>query len=261
MRSLVMSECSLSGRGQGHVSNFYIVDLQNFAKSSVDRWYTQLDRRRFVFDTYKTMKATRTPHGWVHMFTTHRPTLIPQLHDFDLFRTCRTALLRGNWQDFNSHDASRGPSVIAELLVLLFDFNCTSTFAVCFTLNEWMDGWMDEHPGCGGVERQRLGADWQAREMVFTGRVPADVHRLQRRPRQRLAIPLPLLQERRRSASLFLCHINISKARMRVIAASPYRVFFSRGHRSCEFGSRRLKTVADGKCEIWARSLSRAGND
>jgi len=25
--SLVMSECSLSGRGQGHVSNFYIVDL------------------------------------------------------------------------------------------------------------------------------------------------------------------------------------------------------------------------------------------
>jgi len=27
----VMSECSLSGRGQGHVSNFYIVDLENFA--------------------------------------------------------------------------------------------------------------------------------------------------------------------------------------------------------------------------------------
>jgi len=25
--SLVMSECSLSGRGQGHVSNFYIVDF------------------------------------------------------------------------------------------------------------------------------------------------------------------------------------------------------------------------------------------
>ena len=25
--SLVMSECPLSGRGQGHVSNFYIVDL------------------------------------------------------------------------------------------------------------------------------------------------------------------------------------------------------------------------------------------
>ena len=33
-----MSECSLSGRGQGHVSNFYIVDLENFGTAS--RWYT-----------------------------------------------------------------------------------------------------------------------------------------------------------------------------------------------------------------------------
>jgi len=40
MRSLsvVMSECSLSGRGQGHVSNFCIVDLENFA--SACRLYT-----------------------------------------------------------------------------------------------------------------------------------------------------------------------------------------------------------------------------
>ena len=36
--SLVMSECSLSGRGRGHVSNFYIVDLENFATAS--RLYT-----------------------------------------------------------------------------------------------------------------------------------------------------------------------------------------------------------------------------
>jgi len=36
--SLVMSECSLNGRGQGHVSNFYIVDLENFATAS--RRYT-----------------------------------------------------------------------------------------------------------------------------------------------------------------------------------------------------------------------------
>ena len=38
--SLVMSECSvgLSGRGQGHVSNFYIVDLENFTTAS--RRYT-----------------------------------------------------------------------------------------------------------------------------------------------------------------------------------------------------------------------------
>jgi len=32
--SLVMSECSLSGRGQGHVSNFYIMDFKNFATAS-----------------------------------------------------------------------------------------------------------------------------------------------------------------------------------------------------------------------------------
>jgi len=40
MRSLglVVSECSLSGHGQGHVSNLYIVDLENFATAS--RRYT-----------------------------------------------------------------------------------------------------------------------------------------------------------------------------------------------------------------------------
>jgi len=32
------SECSVSGRGQGHVSNSYIVDLDNFATAS--RRYT-----------------------------------------------------------------------------------------------------------------------------------------------------------------------------------------------------------------------------
>jgi len=62
--SLVMSECSLSGYGQGHVSNFYIVDLENFATAS--RRYTgdpELDRRRFVYDTYRTTKVTRSRHG------------------------------------------------------------------------------------------------------------------------------------------------------------------------------------------------------
>jgi len=32
--SLVMSEYFLSGHGQGHVSNFYIVDLESFATAS-----------------------------------------------------------------------------------------------------------------------------------------------------------------------------------------------------------------------------------
>jgi len=31
-----------------------------------------------------------------------------------------SALLRGNWQDFNRHDVSRGPSAIAELLVYVW---------------------------------------------------------------------------------------------------------------------------------------------
>ena len=51
-----MSECFLSGRGQGHVSNFYIMDLEYFATAS--RRYTQLVRGRFVYDTYRTMEAT-----------------------------------------------------------------------------------------------------------------------------------------------------------------------------------------------------------
>jgi len=42
--SLVMSECSASGRGQGHVSNFCIVDLENFATAS---------RRRYTGDIHK----------------------------------------------------------------------------------------------------------------------------------------------------------------------------------------------------------------
>ena len=36
--NLLMSECFLRGRGQGHASNFYIVDLENFATAS--RRYT-----------------------------------------------------------------------------------------------------------------------------------------------------------------------------------------------------------------------------
>jgi len=70
-----MSECCLSGRGQGHVSNFYILDLENFATAS--RRYTgdihNSVRSRFVYDTYKTVEATPSRHGWVHMFITlHR---------------------------------------------------------------------------------------------------------------------------------------------------------------------------------------------
>jgi len=120
------------------------------SKSSVYRWYTRLVRGRFVYDTYRTMEATRSHHGWVHMFITHWPTLTLRLHNFDLFRTCRTsisALLRGNWQDFNWHDASHGHSVIAELLDLyslhccqsrLYKVGCLTVSITVFTIRHFM---------------------------------------------------------------------------------------------------------------------------
>ena len=50
--SLVMSECFVSGRGHGHVSNFYIVDLENFATEVVGIQVIYTTRRhRFVYDT------------------------------------------------------------------------------------------------------------------------------------------------------------------------------------------------------------------
>jgi len=56
--SLVMSECSLSGRGPGHISNFYIVDLENFATAS--RQYTgdiyNSVRSRFVYTPIRQWK-------------------------------------------------------------------------------------------------------------------------------------------------------------------------------------------------------------
>ena len=69
--SLVMSECFLSGCGQGHVSNFYIVDLENFATAS--RWYTGDIHNSTV----------------VGLFITHCLQLNFQLHTIGLVRTCR----------------------------------------------------------------------------------------------------------------------------------------------------------------------------
>ena len=54
MRSLssVMSECSLSGRGQGRMSNFYIVDLENFTTAS--HQYTGYIRNSSVVGLFMT---------------------------------------------------------------------------------------------------------------------------------------------------------------------------------------------------------------
>jgi len=77
----------------GSRKQFLHCGLKKFrhSKSSVYRWYTQLDRGRFVYDTYRTMEATRSRHGWVHMFISHCPIVTLHLHNFDLFRTCRTS--------------------------------------------------------------------------------------------------------------------------------------------------------------------------
>ena len=74
--SYVMSECSLSGRGQGHVSNFY-------------RWYTQLDRRGFVYDSWDNGSRLGRVTVECTLFMTHCLRLNLQLHTIDLVRTYR----------------------------------------------------------------------------------------------------------------------------------------------------------------------------
>ena len=68
--SLVMSECFLSGRGQGHVSNFYIVDFENFAIAS----------HRYTGDIHNSTV--------VGLFMTRCLQLNLQLHTIGLVRTC-----------------------------------------------------------------------------------------------------------------------------------------------------------------------------
>jgi len=62
--SLVMSECSLSGCGQGHVGNFYIVDIKKISPQQVvgiQVIYTT-QRRRFVYDTLPLTKPPTSYH-------------------------------------------------------------------------------------------------------------------------------------------------------------------------------------------------------
>jgi len=87
--SHVICECSPSRRGQGHVNNFFIVDLEN---STASRQYTGDIHKSSVvglFMTPVTMRATRSHRSWVHTFITHCLQLNLQLHTIDLVRTCR----------------------------------------------------------------------------------------------------------------------------------------------------------------------------
>jgi len=80
------------------------------SKSSVYRWYPQLVRGRFVYDTYRTVEATRSRHGWVHMFMTHFSTVT--LSNFitsicsGLVVQVVSALLRGNGNGKISSDTT-----------------------------------------------------------------------------------------------------------------------------------------------------------
>ena len=123
--SLVMSECFLSGRGHGHVSNFYIVDLENFATAS--RRYTGDIHKSSVVGLFMTHLRQWKRLGGVMvectLSITHCLRLNLQLHAIDLVRTCRisssctVAWLLARLQLTRVHDTSRGPSAIAELVV------------------------------------------------------------------------------------------------------------------------------------------------
>ena len=87
-----MSESSLSGRGQGHVSNFYIVDLENFATAS--RRYTGDIHNSTVVGLFMTPEidnGSRLGRVMVEctLFMTHCLRLNLQLHTIRLVRTCR----------------------------------------------------------------------------------------------------------------------------------------------------------------------------
>ena len=107
----------------GSREQFLHCGLRKFrhSKSSVDSWYTQFDRRRFVYDTCDNGSWLDRVMVECTLSITHCLRLNLQLHTIDLVRTCRISsfcTVASQWQDFNWYDASRGPSAIAELLVL-----------------------------------------------------------------------------------------------------------------------------------------------
>jgi len=138
--SLVISECSLSGHGQGHKSNFYIVDLENFATAS----------RRYTGDIHNSsvVGLFMTPIGqqeWLVCTMVECTFLF-----FDLLRTCRTSsFCTVAWQLARFQLTQRiSRSAIAELLcyvlISCWFHNCTRSSqlnrqlpAFCWTYSYW----------------------------------------------------------------------------------------------------------------------------
>ena len=99
-----MSECSPSGRGQGHVSNSYIVDLEIFATAS-RRYKGDIHNWTVVglFDTCDSGSRLGRVMVECTLFMTHCLRLNLQLHTSvwsGLVVYVVSALLRGNWQDY-----------------------------------------------------------------------------------------------------------------------------------------------------------------
>jgi len=75
----------------GSREQFLHCGLRKFrhSKSSVARWYTQLDRRRFVYDTWDSGSRLGRVMVECTLFVTHCLRLNLQLHTTSLVRTCR----------------------------------------------------------------------------------------------------------------------------------------------------------------------------
>jgi len=86
--SLVVSECSLIGRGQGHVSNFYIVDFLPQQVVGIQVIYTIRPSSVCLWHL-RQWEPTRSCHGRVHIVHDTLPRLNLQLHTISLVRTCR----------------------------------------------------------------------------------------------------------------------------------------------------------------------------
>jgi len=69
------------------------------SKSSVYRWYVQLDRRRFVYDTWDNRSRLGRVMVECSLSITHCLRLNLQLHTIDLVRTCRiSSFCTVSWQ-------------------------------------------------------------------------------------------------------------------------------------------------------------------
>jgi len=78
-----MTDCPLNGRGQGHMSNLYILVLENFITAS--RLVYWCDNKLIDCQLVDCIYDDRASRGWMYKFIIHRLTVTLSLHYFDLF--------------------------------------------------------------------------------------------------------------------------------------------------------------------------------